>query len=505
MDNKKEYVGCLAFLLPIWIIGSILNIIYNLFTVVTLYNYISWGEIGELIISVVVLLSLILLMNFKKEGFYIYIICFVLNIFIETHAPSDISSKALLHSFLGVALLSVLLGLKNKNKVSGFQLLGITESGESPEIETNRKEDFNQSPVIKEPKENISNDIQLSNNGITSKSAVPDETHLLCNVKIEENNDCTFENVKEEENKNELNNKINTNKRTVIVTILSLTIFAIVGGLCYYLITKKTPDEKFEESRDLWNNQKKYKEGIEILEELVKNNHTRAKWALGHIYLNGDNTDKNVEYGLQLLIEASEANDTSAMIDLADYYLFDQWNPEETQRLLIKAYNLGAITSFKKLTYLYYKKEIEGKSNPYKDNTKALYYAQKCADINIAYGFLTIGDLYSDGPDGIEENYDKALYWWKKGEDISCGCCANLGWLYFFGKGVDINYEKAYRYFRKAISLDKEDSYSINKIGSMFENGYYVTKDLDSAIIYYKRAADFGDEDAQVNYARMIK
>lgn len=82
MDNKekKEYGGCLSALLPLWIIGQILTIIYN--SAFTGF-YTDFPLIPVILIgtNIIALVSIILLLQFKKIGFYIFILTFVITFF----------------------------------------------------------------------------------------------------------------------------------------------------------------------------------------------------------------------------------------------------------------------------------------------------------------------------------------------------------------------------------------------------------------------------------------
>lgn len=62
----------------------------------------------------------------------------------------------------------------------------------------------------------------------------------------------------------------------------------------------------------------------------------------------------------------------------------------------------------------------------------------------------------------------------------------NLGYIYYYGRTGEPNYEKAFKYFKKANELssivDDETSWiyfqSSYKLADMYKNGYYVKKDL---------------------------
>lgn len=67
-----------------------------------------------------------------------------------------------------------------------------------------------------------------------------------------------------------------------------------------------------------------------------------------------------------------------------------------------------------------------------------------------------------------------------------------LGSLYAHGKGVKQDYEKAYTYFKKAMSKNVPEA--INSIEFMYFNGFYFERDLKKVCEYYEKSAnlDYG-------------
>lgn len=61
-----------------------------------------------------------------------------------------------------------------------------------------------------------------------------------------------------------------------------------------------------------------------------------------------------------------------------------------------------------------------------------------------------------------------------------------LGGLYYYGRGVEQDYGKAFEYFRKGAEADGASSY--NWLGSMYYNGEGVEKDPEKALQCYLKA-----------------
>ena len=74
-----------------------------------------------------------------------------------------------------------------------------------------------------------------------------------------------------------------------------------------------------------------------------------------------------------------------------------------------------------------------------------------------------------------------------------------LGYCYFYGDGVERDYEKAYKYFVKG-AFDNLIP-STYKLGDMYRDGLYVEQDKGEAYRLYKRAYDLLSEKNNYNGA----
>ena len=130
MENKekKEYGGCLSVLLPLWIIGQILTIIYNL---AFAGFYIDFPLIPIILIgtNIIALVGIILLLQFKKIGFYIFIFTFVITFLVGVFFPDYVKDNTIFRSIFGLGLFLLLMSFKNKEtKLNGYQTLGLFKS-----------------------------------------------------------------------------------------------------------------------------------------------------------------------------------------------------------------------------------------------------------------------------------------------------------------------------------------------------------------------------------------
>ena len=69
----------------------------------------------------------------------------------------------------------------------------------------------------------------------------------------------------------------------------------------------------------------------------------------------------------------------------------------------------------------------------------------------------------------------------------------NLGYIYYYGRKGEVNYEKSFNYFAKAALVGL--ICSLYKIGDFYRNGYYVEKDEKEAFSIYVQCLDKLDDD----------
>lgn len=100
---------------------------------------------------------------------------------------------------------------------------------------------------------------------------------------------------------------------------------------------------------------------------------------------------------------------------------------------------------------------------------------------------------------------DKALaaQWYRSAADrgLAWGMY-NLATLYTLGEGVSEHKAQALNLFERAAAL--EHAKSINMIGSFYEDGWVVERNLVTAASHYRKAAEGGDFRGQFNHARML-
>ena len=107
------------------------------------------------------------------------------------------------------------------------------------------------------------------------------------------------------------------------------------------------------------------------------------------------------------------------------------------------------------------------------------------------------GEKYYYG-DGVEQDYDKAAEWYRKAAKRGYAEAQNsLGYCYQCGLGVEQDYDKAVEWYRKAAEQDFAPGQ--NSLGYCYQCGLGVEQDYDKAVEWYRKAAEQGLDDAQNN------
>lgn len=193
--EKKKYGGYLNILLPIWIIGQVISLMKNAgFAGLLIDNpLIPIILIGS---NIVAIIGLVLLLQFKKIGFYIFTLTYLLNILLCFIYPDYFDSSVIFKSTFGLGLFLLLMCFKNKEtKLNGYQTLGIIMPRLNIKAEITKESE--------ETSHNQFNDIatnQIDSCDNTILKDSPDEKEL--SISTPENDESC------EKKKNETKNKI---------------------------------------------------------------------------------------------------------------------------------------------------------------------------------------------------------------------------------------------------------------------------------------------------------
>ena len=213
-----------------------------------------------------------------------------------------------------------------------------------------------------------------------------------------------------------------------------------------------------------------YKNAFEKFEEAVNedDNNTEAKLLLAEMYEKGLYKDKSYPKALELYIEASNQGNSRATYMIGNYAenkLYDDKEQfgeydETAIQNYSKASEEGNSDAYAKLGLIYEK----GLLNQNIDLQKAEEYYQKSVDIDEnPSGLNGLGNLYYNSNPSIAVDYFK-----KAALNGNLDALNNLGICYEYGKGVEQNYYKALEYYKK--SSDK------NHLPSMINQAILLIK-----------------------------
>ena len=112
-----------------------------------------------------------------------------------------------------------------------------------------------------------------------------------------------------------------------------------------------------------------------------------------------------------------------------------------------------------------------------------------------------LGGKYYHG-NGVEKDYEKAIKWYRKAADQGHAKAQYyLGVMYDNGEGVEEDDEQAAYWYRKAAEQGDDDAQY--NLGVMYDNGEGVEENDEQAVYWYRKAAGQGNDGGQYNLGAM--
>lgn len=177
--------------------------------------------------------------------------------------------------------------------------------------------------------------------------------------------------------------------------------------------------------------------------------------------------------------------------------LFDEDKHEEAYPLFCKAAEAGEPRAYFFVGNYY----ENGVAAPH-DDAKAAEYYQKAIDSNIpvkAGCYNRLGAMYFDGR-GVEQDYDKAFRLLKWADDS--GKTGNwgayyLGYCYTYGEGTERDYVLARKYL-EAVDWDCQDAFFL--LGWLYCNGEGGPEDIAKGVSYLQKAKDLPEAQEELSH-----
>ncbi|KAG2373138.1 hypothetical protein C9374_012870 [Naegleria lovaniensis] len=229
---------------------------------------------------------------------------------------------------------------------------------------------------------------------------------------------------------------------------------------------------------------------IECLEKAAAQSHVESMKTLGSIYestsfSNPTDGEKAIEWYLKC-VESGGYDDL--YFNMAFIYENSLRNPKTAFEWYLKSAESGDERSQFKVAVFY----RFGLSVTTIDVSKAMEWYEKSAKNGYAAAQQELGTIYEIGDCGQMKDYSKSFYWYSQ-----CDPKCNIGMVFFklgeyyrTGKGVEVNYEKAFENYEKAINLFVTDA--LYPLGLLYERGLGVQQDCTKALECFEKVANEG-------------
>lgn len=137
-----------------------------------------------------------------------------------------------------------------------------------------------------------------------------------------------------------------------------------------------------------------------------------------------------------------------------------------------------------------------------RDPQKAIGWFGKAAEQGHAMAINMIGRCYDQGW-GVDIDKARAAEWFRIAANMGLDWAQyNYATLLALGEGVPEDKSAALALLRQAAA--QGNAKAINFVGSFYEDGWVVARDMTTAADHYRRAAEGGDFRGRFNHARML-
>jgi len=129
-------------------------------------------------------------------------------------------------------------------------------------------------------------------------------------------------------------------------------------------------------------------------------------------------------------------------------------------------------------------------------------FYKKYAEKGDKEAMYNLAFCYINGNGGVQQDYNQATYWFTKAAKKKYAPAqVSLAYCYLYGTGVMKDYKQAWELAQKAAKQDNAGAYYL--ISQMCKDGLFVKQSDAGYLQYLKKAANLGDDDAQVELGRL--
>lgn len=220
-----------------------------------------------------------------------------------------------------------------------------------------------------------------------------------------------------------------------------------------------------------------------LLQELAAKGNANSLYDLARMYLRGIGVPRDTEQAIHLATEAAERSHTAAAKLLADYYDKEKRNTAKATRYYALAAGTESITEHRAWDFTAYRRPDLAPG----DNISIREALERAAALGHPESLRVLGHyhLKDNKLESMVECFTKAA------QLGNIQAIADLGWAYFWGKGVKRNYRKCVNLFRKAAK--EGNALAMYNLGKRLLNGEGVRKNTDEGMKWLHRALRAGD------------
>lgn len=233
-----------------------------------------------------------------------------------------------------------------------------------------------------------------------------------------------------------------------------------------------------------------YPEAIKWFKMAAEQGYEESQAELGEIYDMGrsgipQNTEEAIKWYLKVANNPQShltSKQMSAILHNMGTIYYDKQDYPEALKWFRKAAELGYIGSQNNLGVMY-----NNGQGVVKDEVEAVKWYRKAAEQGSDIAQFNLGKIYRDG-EGVKQNFAEANKWFlKAAEQGNAEAQTSIGVSYLRGRGgFAKDSQKAIEWLQKAAA--QGDVNGMNNIGTIYMNGDGVTRDLDKAEEWYKKA-----------------
>lgn len=235
----------------------------------------------------------------------------------------------------------------------------------------------------------------------------------------------------------------------------------------------------------------------------LKEPHSFGNLALFHLRTG---KPEGVAKGLEILEKGMKADSTYSFNTAAEIYYKGLYGIKADRIKAVRFYEKSAELGDKWAALFVARAYIEGRGVPM-DAAKGWQVLNGLSELNYAPALERMGRYYNEGKGGRSIDQSKALAYWEKAADLgSCSALADLGDAYSQGWGTTVDDVKATAYYDKSVHCGVVlGGWNLWKLGTRYQNASGAAQSCEKAMQLYDAAMRAGYSAAGVDIGRIYE